>query len=578
MRSILRRHHEPLALLCSLAVLAAGCAEPEVDELRSEGGASPDPTGVIVGTVLYVGPRPQCTFRGGSPVEPIGRVILTLFEHDNPPPPAGSASSAENLLTIPGARLFTNLVDCLPEGEDPSSDPRPIMRSVAFVWPEIELDPAQPRVFQIRGFYDYDADFNPFFSVTNQPTRGDVVGGAFVDIVTSPPRFLPIAFPSARAAPNGAVNEEPTVTLASVASTTRPMFELGAGTMPLSSEATIPPEPDPVRLENALFALASASLSMFPRMLAAEQRAAFDAAGLGFDLGDPRAYAWYVRELDVDGDGTRDPHPIIGGTAGVPWLSPAMLMRRLRSPAETAAGFPDALLIPTPRPTDHAFGRMVHYPTIDVIVPPVAVVVLDPELPECRVPYVPPGNLGAIYRAPDAPIPTECHELPTGNYGVAALHGFAGAQFVAVPEGVSPTGFAICEGDTCPAPSFTGQVWQVPNELADPGQLGDPGAVLASQSIAGTFVVFDPDTATSGGGGSVECRTSLEGTTIDAVPVPAECCEAVRAFCGLPLCDPIAVPAGAGVAGQMIRGPGTDTDADGELDCTPFAMPASCCP
>ena len=37
---------------------------------------------------------------------PVGNVILTLFEFDNPPPPAGSASSAANLLTIPGISFF----------------------------------------------------------------------------------------------------------------------------------------------------------------------------------------------------------------------------------------------------------------------------------------------------------------------------------------------------------------------------------------------------------------------------------------------------------------------------------------
>ena len=564
-------------LFLALAVSAlAGCGEPETDELRSEGGASPDPSGVIEGTVVYIGPRPPCRYEAGVPVSPIGRVVLLLFEHDNPPPPAGSASSAENLLVIPGSRLFDDLNDCLPEGEVPSASDAPITRSASFLWPEIELDPEDERSLQIRGFYDSDGDFNPFFAVTNQPTRGDVGGGAFVDIRAPVPEYLPITFPSARDAPHGARNVEPTVTLGAVVSTTRPVSELDRDTMPLSSEALLSAEMDPARREQELWALTEMKLSMFPRTLTAAQRAAFDAGGLDFDLDDPRAYAWYVRPLDVNGDGAVDPHPILG-SAGIPWLSPAILMRRVKSPAETAAGFPDVLLIPTPRPSAVALGRTVQYPSLDVIVAPIAAVVLSPEIPECRVPYVPPGNFGEVYRSSTAPIPTECHELPTGNYGIGVLHGFANAQFQMVPEPVSPTEWIFCLTPECPAPSFTGQAWTIPNELGDPMQLGDESVVLPSQSVHGSFVVFDPNPDTSGGSGSAECATSREGAPIDTVPVPDVCCAAVRDFCGIELCDPIPATIGVGASGQMVRGMGRDEDGDGELDCIPFAMPASCC-
>lgn len=566
-----------LSLCIFSAVLITGCDEPETDELRSEDGASPDPSGVIEGTVVYIGPRPPCRYEAGAPVEPLGRVVLLLFEHDNPPPPAGSASSAENLLVIPGSQLFDDLSDCLPEGEPPSAADAPITRSASFLWPEIELDADDERSFQIRGFYDSDGDFNPFFSVTNQPTRGDVGGGAFVDIRAPIPAYLPITFPSARDAPNGARNVEPTVTLGAVVSTTRPVSELDRDTMPLSSEARLSIEMDPARREQELWALTQAKLSMFPRTLGPQREAAFEAAGLDFDLEDPRAYAWYIRPLDVNGDGAVDPHPILG-SAGVPWLSPAILMRRARSAAETAAGFPDVLLIPTPRPSAVALGRTVQYPSLDVIVAPIAAVVLSPEIPECRVPYVPPGNIAEIYRSSTAPIPTECHELPTGNYGIGVLHGFANARFQMVPEPVSPTEWIFCLTADCPVPSFTGQAWTIPNELGDPVQLGDETVTLPSQSVHGTFVVFDPSPETTGGGGSAECATSLEGTPIDTVPVPDACCAAVREkFCDIPLCDPIPATIGVGAAGQMIRGPGRDDDGDGELDCIPFAMPASCC-
>src|SRR5687768_15592119 len=94
------------ALLIALALGASGCDEPEADCFRSEGCAAPEPRGVITGTVLYVGPRPVCARDdAGELIEPLhveGQVVLTLFEYDNPPPPTGSASSALNLLTVPG--------------------------------------------------------------------------------------------------------------------------------------------------------------------------------------------------------------------------------------------------------------------------------------------------------------------------------------------------------------------------------------------------------------------------------------------------------------------------------------------
>ncbi len=558
-----------VCVTAALLLASAGCGDPEVDDFRSAGGSAPDPTGVIRGTVLYVGPRPECEHADEGPVRPIGRVVLTLFEHDDPPPPTGSATSAENLLTIPGSQLFSDLSDCVPEGEDPG-DAR-IVRSTSFVWPEIELHADEPRSFQIRGFYDHDEDFNPFFSATNQPTRGDVAGGAFVDVDSVPPEYLSVDFPSERDAPDGAVNDTPIVTLGAVVSTTRPVFELGETTTPLDSEAPLPNDPDPLAREAALFELTQARLSMFPRTLEDDQQAAFDAAGLDFDLEDERAYAWYVREVDVDGDGEGDPHPILGRTAGVRWYSPVVIMKRVRSEAEARAGVPDVLLVPSVRPSDVLSGRTTHYRSIDVVVAPVAAVVLDPEIPACRIPYVPPGNDAVSYED----VPVECHELPTGLYSVNAFHGFANARFAMSPA--SPTMWQI---DPASEPSFTGQAWTIPNELGDPCQLGDEcsGPAIASQSPAGMFVVHDPHPDSVGGGGSPECETSRDAETIDPMPVPAECCAPVARLCGLPLCPSAPLPEGYGLdaAGRMVR-QGVDADGDGELDCVPFLVPASCC-
>ena len=75
-------------------------------------------------------------------------------------------------------------VSALALGTANFADPTPedfafITRTAEFTWPELPLGGA----YQIRGFFDYDGNFNPFFSVTNIPTAGDIGGGAFVDPV-----------------------------------------------------------------------------------------------------------------------------------------------------------------------------------------------------------------------------------------------------------------------------------------------------------------------------------------------------------------------------------------------------------
>src|SRR5687767_2144767 len=90
-------------LLLLFSIATASCATPKTDP----GGSAPEPSGVIEGTVLYVGQRPLCDFgEDGWPTNVRGNVILLAFLSSNPPPPAGTAASASNLLLVPGADLF----------------------------------------------------------------------------------------------------------------------------------------------------------------------------------------------------------------------------------------------------------------------------------------------------------------------------------------------------------------------------------------------------------------------------------------------------------------------------------------
>ena len=77
------RMRSSLGLLVLCSFVCVSCNGPETDR----GGSAPEASGVIEGTVLYVGPRPRCTYDGDVPSAVDGNVVLLLFRFDNPPPP-----------------------------------------------------------------------------------------------------------------------------------------------------------------------------------------------------------------------------------------------------------------------------------------------------------------------------------------------------------------------------------------------------------------------------------------------------------------------------------------------------------
>jgi hypothetical protein len=577
-------------LAVGLGVLGA-CDAPNIDGTRSMGGPAPDPTGVLRGSVLYAGPRPEClrTDDGSAYAIP-GRVVLLMFRYDNPPPPAGSATGAENLLVLPGSELFS-LDDCMPASPAPE-DLAPITRSVAFTWPSVRLG----RTYQMRGFYDGDGDFNPFFSVRNLATAGDVGGGAFESASAAVPVYARITLPPPAEAPQGFVLDGVSVTLGAVIRTERPLFRVSADTLALSSEATIPLTSDSIAREEGLFQLSRMRVSLVDGPEVADDRGntyggALTAAGLGFDF-RAVAHGMPILDLDADSNGVADLHPILG-SSGVPWYTPAPLFRRAKSPIEARAGIPDVLLIGTIRPTVPIGARQGFVPrstlsSADIIVPPVAVVITNPAFPAtCRVPYVPPGNIAELYEGR----PVDCQELPTGNYDVNLLSGAAGGRVVDVfaeclaecvaggtPEATCEPGCrteASLRSDTgfvYDRASFSSQVWSIPNELGCPDSAYRPTAVnqldlpradgslpacdesallLRDQGRAGAFAVADPSGAnapdpasTADGHGVAACQTALRTTgpmagmpgAVTYTPPSAECCAPVLPFCGLPLC------------------------------------------
>lgn len=559
--------HLRIALLS--AALAA-CDAPNVDAFRADGGAAPDPTGVIEGTVLYVGPRPACERAGewmdGEPVRVRGAVILTLFEYDNPPPPNGSASGAVSLLTVPGEAVF-GLEDCMPL--EPTAEAlRPIMRSAPFTWPEIALgrdpctevagsDPICPgQSYQVRGFYDYDGDFNPFFGVRNLPTAGDIGGGAFVSTSAVPPVPLEIHFGHITQELDGQVVQGVAVTLGAPVNTERPIFEVLDQTRAMSSSETLPLGSNPVAREMALAGMTNMRLTAIVGGMSGRTELsepwinAMIAGGIDpthYRVGVPQ-YGFYLNPVDANNDGRQDSHPILG-TAGIAWWNPVIIVRRAKNPIETRLGVPDVTIVGSIRPTLIA-GLSTEFVTprvvmdFDAVIPPIAVMFTNPSYPAiCRMPIIPPGNYEEAYER----IWVDCQDLPTGNYDINVLNGVAGGRPVEeMPRCMEAcvascvmmgTEEAMCRSScttTCSftAPrttqsgwvieggSFSSQAWTIPNQLGCPDALYGASAVnqldrrlddgtlplcdlegavpegslmLASQSRTAAWSIVDPD-------------------------------------------------------------------------------------
>ncbi len=600
--------------------------------VRIERGPSYEPpSGMMEGTVLYVGQRPRCRYESGRPTQVLGAAVLLLFEYDNPPPPDGGASTAVSFLAVPGRELFS-LDDCLPESPSEADLQQVITRSAAFRWPSIPLAQGAGAevAYQVRALYDRDGDFNPFFSITRGATRGDVAGGAFEVVGAEHPTFRRIVFGSAEDHPLGQRVPGITVALGARVNTEPPVFRLHEQTVAMASDARVPTTSDIVAAEQQLWELTKMRLvSVDPTD--GPMAGALGAAGLSLQF-PPVTRGFHVEPVDVDGDGTADLHPVLGAK-GIPWYFPLVLMQRARTIPEQLGGIPPVVFVGTVRLTQVLGGKKVFHPELDVAVPPVAVAYLDPKDPACRVPIIAPGNPAQTYER----IPVDCQELPTGNYDVVVLQGRAGGaevdlvaryleehgdwtrdQAKMAAAGVSDTGWLIEGG------SFAGQSWTVPNELGCPDPMYDPNPVsevdddpsascridvsagtcssagthmICDQGPSGRFAVVDPDPsdapdpgATGDGHGLAGCQQAVDEMSgsmraVHYMPVPDRCCESVRHLCGLPLCDarPLAYRASAD-GGRLVRqvvqeGVDYEVDAEGKvhLKCVPFLPPASCC-
>lgn len=597
----------PAALLS--AITAWGCDHVKQDKFSYQGGISPDATAVLEGTVAYIGPRPACKYDAErNEQRVVGRVFLTLFEYDNPPPPEGTATSAVNLLAISGSQLFS-LSDCLPAGVQ-ASESESLTRSVAFRWPGVTLHLSRAVDYQVRGFYDYDEDMLALFSVTRLPTAGDIVGAALNDVQDPSKGFLRIQLPKLEDAEDGVVKSAITVALGNATWTELPAFRLDENRK-LAADSAFAPA---IRVVNgAITADGPGSLRIFRALTCASggsdgtscgltlQRFGLDvlpqlqAGGVQLEVNDPSSYAFYAEPVDVTtvvplggdhtgADGKVDPHPFLGSGLDVDWYTPMVIMQRFVSDAqqaavEAAARIPAVLMVGSVLLDDAGQPTKSSYLSAPIAMAPVAAVELIANHSECRVPYFAPGTANLVTDDRVA----HCGELPTGYYAVNVFGGIAGGTRSAASNyPVSSDSPVAIKGGL-----YSGQSWSVPNELADSDQV-EPANVLPDQGIAGAFIVHDPSPGQAACTPSSLrgiCEAELQfgedtrGEGIDSPAcLPRSCCEAILHLCGVPRCALTSRPADGNVVISESPTAVVGTAANGAAipNCIPFELPSQC--
>lgn len=103
-----------------------------------------------------------------------GDVLLFLFNAAQPPPPEGSGRPV-SFAVLSSDAVFGNAAE---------EDVGPFTAPFAFSL-------VMPGRYLVRGFVDANADFIPWYSVTNEVNEGDI-GGAALDAATRAPRVLEV--------------------------------------------------------------------------------------------------------------------------------------------------------------------------------------------------------------------------------------------------------------------------------------------------------------------------------------------------------------------------------------------------
>lgn len=558
------------ATAACLVLGLVGCGDPPVDS------ETPTPRGVVEGSMLYIGPRPLCTYVDGVAVEIQGRLLLTIADVNNLLPPEGTASQPADFLAIGGEDIFS-LANCMPENPEPADFAQVIMQTANFRWPDLPLavGPGATISYRISGFYDQEGDFNPLFAVRQTTTRGDMAGAALDNAQSPNPQFRLVTFGSSDDNPLGQKVTGVALTMGGFVQTEAPIFYVSDGDIAADAVFEAP--------QSLQFSMFSRDANDARRLELDTLLADLNMAGY-VDFANPVAYAWYLERFDINRSGSNadEVHPITGG----PYLSPYIFLQRVQNEIEVATRVPSVAIIPFVADTRH-----VRYPALDVGVAGVAAMIVNPASPLCRAIISPDGTTlggGAVFMG-DGSTASECHDLPTGYYGVNVLGGVVAGTVT--PNGV---GAAISEtGADITGGQFGNQVWRLPNEFGDCRQLGggpmcdQEGGLepIASQGITGTVVVHDPTEAGPNGRRETNGQGGVcDGYTFAPFPMGANdlCCSAVAHLCDVPLCAYTDAPAAWSGSAFRVRGTPTSIvrgeDGVDRPNCMPFPIPTQCCP
>ncbi len=145
-------------------------------------------SGVIRGSVLYQGARP-CTQDGHV----VGAVIILVFDQNNPPPPAGIATTPVNFGVVTADQLFAN------EPRQTQPGVRTCMPGTTTATAPFAISPFSAGTYVIQAFYDATGNFLPTFKIRDLPEKGDV-GGGYIDTADAlahagDPNYQPIFLP-----------------------------------------------------------------------------------------------------------------------------------------------------------------------------------------------------------------------------------------------------------------------------------------------------------------------------------------------------------------------------------------------
>lgn len=323
-----------LTLISTLAFALGSCTDADVF-IPLDVGA---PAGVVTGSLTYAGP-PPCTANGRI----VGAAVLLGFEENALPPPDGLGTTAVALTVITGETLFAGVRDTLAFDPGGAMVCPPENAPNVTVTASFAVSPLSVGTYQIRGFYDYDANFHPAFGIFSLPTQGDIGGGAIENteevLLGAPPRYrsIPIGQVAADGTrvmpPEGDLVEGVGVTLGLRLPLDRPRFHLAevideyygnddpeAVVVPADYRLAVFDQGDPFGTEASFIRLVARA--GFPE----EERSAAAGNPFFFPAGsdDEPPFFFFTRQ-DTNRDGVRDDLDTIPEGA-VPALSPMALL------------------------------------------------------------------------------------------------------------------------------------------------------------------------------------------------------------------------------------------------------------